>query len=546
VDTTGWWYTLAVGTPPLVATYTVDTAHAVSTLVPRAGGTLTATGADGVKYELTVPAGALTADTTITLTPLTGLAVADMASDASAGALLGPEGQTFVNPVTLRITPKAGTAWPVAKQIPIGLSGTNDRVSLATMDPKATDVTLSLMHFSSWGLLLATKGMDATLTPVRHRLGGDAEERIQSAVAEQLGRERQQQLLGASEGGDVVAGLAGLRAQYEKEVLNPRLAAAGDSCAAGRLALQTLLGYERQNQLLGVASDPGYGTTFGALVMDVLSRAVPVCLEEEYQICHDQHIITRILPVFLGLVRQAELLGMGSDPAGFPTWVALAEDYVRKCLQFDLQFDGSVAYSDTAYPAHTMSESVSSRVKIGYGLAFVDPLPGAPPPMRDFEGLVTGNFAPMVSSGYSPAYSERCVTLDSKTAKDGGLGVSFFTFTSGSGSVVDRATVKDFGISIAFQPNMSENTYTARTLNSSGACVFPNTITTIESFSTTGGQALSVRYTTPDSGVLITGWTVTQGSDIPATKDVSFTQSVANDTDSAKVTAHFVLFHKPL
>ena len=52
--------------PP--ATVSVDTSRAASAVVTIAGGTVTATGADGVQYALEVPAGAIAQSTTITVT----------------------------------------------------------------------------------------------------------------------------------------------------------------------------------------------------------------------------------------------------------------------------------------------------------------------------------------------------------------------------------------------------------------------------------------------------------------------------------------------
>jgi hypothetical protein len=538
------WYTLTVGSPPLIAESTLDTPRAVTQLVPRAGGTLQATAADGTKYVLTVPANALTADVSITMTPLATLAVPDLAAEGFAGVHLQPEGLTFVNPVTLAMTPKAGTTWAVAEQIPIGFRADN-RVSLAYLDKTSANVKLFLEHFSSYALLFAKKGLDATLEPARHRLGGDAVERIQSAAAEQLGRERQKALLGDSEGG-VFVGFEPLRDQYWNEVLKPRLAAAGESCANGRLALQTLLGFERQHALLG-SEFKGYPTDSVTVLADTLAVTAKVCMKEEYEICHDEHIITRIVPAFLGLARQAALLGFSSSEPGEvpPVWLQQAEDYARRCLQFELRFDGSVSFSSVGFPKRSMFESVTSTVKISYGMAFVEPLPDSPAPILDLGALLTGPLTPMIASGYSVNLNEDCVTLDTKTSKNGQLGVSLMGFTPGEGSATERATVKDFGLSFAMVPNMSEYTFNQRTRDGA-ACVDPHSSTNYESFSTTGGALFLQDFTDGDSGAYATGWTIVGNGDIMATKDISLKGYVSSGDDSINTTIHMILFHKPL
>jgi len=97
---------------------------------------------------------------------------------------------------------------------------------------------------------------------------------------------------------------------------------------------------------------------------------------------------------------------------------------------------------------------------------------------------------------------------------------------------------------LALSPNWSQNTYTEAARKPAGGCDTPQTHTSYENFSTTGGQALVDRYTTASEGALITGWSVTSGSDIPATKDLSFSKSMS-DTGVAQVTVKMVLFHKP-
>ena len=82
---------------------------------------------------------------------------------------------------------------------------------------------------------------------------------------------------------------------WKQYVLNPRLAAAGQNCAAGRLAIQTVLSMERLFQLGGVPFSSGVDW------VDLLPKVAKVCVQEEYELCRDQHIIHRIIPVILGI-----------------------------------------------------------------------------------------------------------------------------------------------------------------------------------------------------------------------------------------------------
>ncbi|MGE3886062.1 MAG: hypothetical protein AB7H81_06515 [Vicinamibacterales bacterium] len=85
--------------PP--ATVTTDPGRAGSAVVGAAGGAVTASAGDGTLYTLNVPEGALAVDTTITLTPLTGLAGLPVPVTLAAGVRGEPSGLRFTRPATL-------------------------------------------------------------------------------------------------------------------------------------------------------------------------------------------------------------------------------------------------------------------------------------------------------------------------------------------------------------------------------------------------------------------------------------------------------------
>ena len=71
--------------------------------IPVSGGTLQTTGADGTVYTLTVPPDALTQDTTISMTPLTGASGLDLAGGRLLGVQFAPEGLSFLHEVSLSL-----------------------------------------------------------------------------------------------------------------------------------------------------------------------------------------------------------------------------------------------------------------------------------------------------------------------------------------------------------------------------------------------------------------------------------------------------------
>jgi hypothetical protein len=141
---------------------------------------------------------------------------------------------------------------------------------------------------------------------------------------------RQEQLLTWKDALDTAL-IESLMKQWKAQVLMPRLAAAGESCAAGQVAIETLLGYERQQQLLGL------GDSMEAELDELLPKVARVCVREEYELCRDEHIVHRMIPLLLNMKRQSEL----SAGAGMDQVLAEAEDLTRKCLTFEVEFEST-------------------------------------------------------------------------------------------------------------------------------------------------------------------------------------------------------------
>ena len=534
VTTTG---TLGIASNPLTLQPVTDPSRSTTLTIAVAGGTINATGADGAVYSLFIPADALLQATTITMTPLTRIDGLDLATDAAYGVQLSPEGARFQNFVTLTITPPAGANTPVEKQLPIGWSGATNVVSVATIDKTSRQVKLKLLHFSGYALLLATKGINATMEPARHRFGGDAEARIQSVAAERLMRERQTQLLGG-DSPPIDATLGDLIKQYEEEVIKPRIAAARSSCAAGRLAQQTVLGHTRQKQLLGYPDDGGAET---ALIGKVMQDASAACTEEEYSLCRDNHIITRIFPYYLGVARQAALMGMmPNGTASDPIWVQEALAAVEKCLNFELQVNSRLDYAISSgnVSDHTVQEVVEARLKLPFNLGTAIFGNG------DFYIAGSRSTDALISRSYDVNYPHACAQVSNVQRIGYGM-LGLLGFTREDGSVANQAKVKDFYLTPAVRPNGFGSVYTLaeRGTNSSGGCEGSPVISQEhDNWFTQGFGTWADAFPDPELAIAIRGWTIVAG-DIMATKD--FTTQESSGSDNAVVKTSMILFHKP-
>ena len=432
-------------TVPVTVTMTVDQGKAASARIGPDGGTVKTTGADGSEFSLEIPAGALVEEIEITMTPIESMDGLPLDDGLAAGVQLEPEGTAFYDFVTLTIEP--AEAVPVDQQIPIAISGVDGAVYIPLIDSGSTTVRLKLLHFSSGGV---AKGYLADLVPVRQRLGGSADARLQSLVAAELARARQVELLTGKDAVDMSL-IESLMEQWKDQVLKPRLAAAGESCAAGQVAIETLLGYERQVQLLGV------GDSMMGELDDLLPKVARVCVREEYELCRDDHIVHRMIRVLLNLKRQAELMG----GAGMDQVIAEAEDLARRCLHFELEFESTARMESEG----TYNESeMESKVEITYEV-------GSMPP------VLTGSSA-LVNLDYvvSDPMGGACTTAGNRGGGTFEVSNLFWEVVT-SGSDDQLGHVED--IWLTYAPGMSTETITAScsgmTFTTPPAAIWSNT-----------------------------------------------------------------------
>jgi hypothetical protein len=148
------------------ANVTLDNQAAVHDSVTVAGRVLTAT-SHGVTYTLTIPAGAVSVPTTITLTPVLG--IESLHVTQLLGAVdLQPQGLVLGKAATLRIavlhSAPAGTAL-----VGFGYEGDGDSLALRLPADSGSAILLPIQHFSGGGAAFATFSQIQTMAP-RHAL----------------------------------------------------------------------------------------------------------------------------------------------------------------------------------------------------------------------------------------------------------------------------------------------------------------------------------------------------------------------------------------
>ena len=127
-------------------TATPDERRVVRNTIGKAGGTVTATGADGTTYTLVIRAGALASDVPVALTPAK---VGGLPGRELGGARMEPSGTKFAQPATLTITRTRASKRPL-----IGLHGTSKGTDARWVASarRGRAIALPIRHFSDAGI----------------------------------------------------------------------------------------------------------------------------------------------------------------------------------------------------------------------------------------------------------------------------------------------------------------------------------------------------------------------------------------------------------
>lgn len=336
---------------PIDVGVVLDTAKTVEAVIPVEGGTISATGTDGTVYTMEIPRDALLDETTIGLTPVTSVSGMPFGGEQTYAVQLSPEGLFLYKIAVLTITPAEPI--PVGEQLVFGYLADGKDLTLAPPVVDSSEIKVQVLHFSGNGV---TKGLLADIEPVRERLGGNLERRMNQAVAEHLGKSRDAQLRGEA---IELPDFESVFRAFEEQVVKLRVGAAGESCAAGRLAIQTVLGLERQRQLLGMSTG-GHGLDEYPGLLDTAAR---VCVQEEFELCVEDHVIHRMAGVWRSLEHQFAVMGESLDQALFRE----AQDLTIKCLTFRLAFESTAtvrAPGGGGYESSVTSE-ITLRLNLG-------------------------------------------------------------------------------------------------------------------------------------------------------------------------------------
>lgn len=234
----------------------LDKKQTASGKVSKTGGSVSLTAADGSKFTLDVPANALDADTTITMTVVKSMGGAPLDNNMPTAVQLEPSGLSFKEMATLTIVP--GKEIPIKEQIIFGYEGEGKDYHLAPVDPKSKDIKIKLLHFSGAGV---GSGSDAAWAANLMVQASSSRTRILQKLGEVLQPERLKMLLGGEDSVDAAElgeRVRSLLEQFEDQVILKEIAAAELDCKHAQKALDDLLYLGSLRRFLALPLPPGF------------------------------------------------------------------------------------------------------------------------------------------------------------------------------------------------------------------------------------------------------------------------------------------------
>lgn len=326
---------------------------AVAVVTFQEGGSLSLTNEAGVRYTFTVAPSNVLQSAAITMQLVTNLVSFPFENELRTAVKFTPEGFRFHGAGLLEI--QFPTNVPHLKLSSFAFDGAGGDFHLMPDRVATNRVRIPVTHFSVfgtavWGPTERTRAFETRVSNV--------ESAGQHRSAEILGRERQLQLLGASDGGDeALAEVNQITQDYYDRELKPQFTAAESDCSLFQSLMPRVLGVERQQQLLGASE----GVSF--ISSETFDKARCNCLDELIAACEEASISAEsFMQGLLGLERQAQLLGGSLEACGpqgnINEWMADAQNNRLPCLT---EWVGTLSYSEAgSFSGQSSSTSVIS------------------------------------------------------------------------------------------------------------------------------------------------------------------------------------------
>jgi hypothetical protein len=311
----------------------------VSADLDVAGGSVTATGADGTVFTLELPPQALLAPETVTLTPVLRLDHFPFSGGLVAGVEIEPEGLDLMVPATLTIRPVSSP--PVDRTLPYSYGRGGEDFILYPRDVDPLSLRLPLVRFAGYGAGQGDPTEAASqvermptgpLAPYLQRYAHEVFLRVRGVISQAELADRGIQIYK-----DAVDELLGpLLPPASGSAPEPVFQRKEERCRLGdgdfRTGLESVVAITKQKQMLGADSeDPAES------ILHIFVEGLQVCIQEAFDRCVSRNDPYEVL-LILQFSRQLQLLGEED-----PLLTSYTEgSFVERCLRFELDFESKV------------------------------------------------------------------------------------------------------------------------------------------------------------------------------------------------------------
>ena len=340
---------------PLTVSPTLDPERTARADIGLAGGRMTATGADGTTFTLTIPARALPRTQAIAMTPLLGLSNMRMSGGLVAGIQLAPEGLRLLRKATLEIVPARPV--PVTAQDGFAYSGSGREFRLYPVERPTPRIVLPIFHFSGYGIGNATPTDRAA---IREYIPVNTEGQHEMTAGELFDAFR----TGAISAEQLEAGMSELLVKaYFREVVpafEEALAPRGEY-SDGERAAHTLATWERTVELMGLGDhfDRRLGIGFPELKSQgraLLRQAIRRFFDQAIARCLAGVNVPLQVNRATGLARTASLID-DADAALGEDW----EERLRRCRE-----KGPIVWAGTVTFSHRRDYDPTQYTPVHY------------------------------------------------------------------------------------------------------------------------------------------------------------------------------------
>lgn len=282
---------------PMKINVSLDNSKVSKKISALTGGTLSLTAANGDTYELTIPPKSLPSDLMITLQKVKSVKHPKLSTTANYSSVeISPDGTELLAPATLVFKPKH--AFPIQTLTPFSAQADGNETHLAMLVGKQNpnEIKIGLLHFSNY-----TISDEPTVEEIIDQGFSTMES---TRIANWFNRKI---LKSNRTNGDIAQDLdKSFRDTFDKVILPSILAV--NTCASGSNALNNLLTWQRQIEL--VAGDPEgyYPPGFSVNLSQMFNDVSEQCFELAKKACYEDHQPEAVWKYALGFMRMGEFL----------------------------------------------------------------------------------------------------------------------------------------------------------------------------------------------------------------------------------------------